>query len=116
MCGIAGFILKKETSSYENNVKKINQILNLISYRGPDKKHYISDKKYSFGTNRLAIESLTNGDQPIKFDDLIVGFNGEIFNYKNLIKIYNLDPLTVDSEVKLIANLYKKFSEKYDWN
>ena len=51
MCGIAGFILKKETSSYENNVKKINQILNLISYRGPDKKHYISDKKYSFGTN-----------------------------------------------------------------
>ena len=113
MCGIAGFILKKETSSYENNVKKINQILNLISYRGPDKKHYISDKKYSFGTNRLAIESLTNGDQPIKFDDLIVGFNGEIFNYKNLIKIYNLDPLTVDSEVKLIANLYKKFSEKF---
>ncbi len=113
MCGIAGFILKKKDSSVGNNVKKINEILDLISYRGPDKKNYISDEGYSFGTNRLAIESLKNGDQPVKLGEFIVGFNGEIFNYKKLIKEHNLDPLKVDSEVKLILNLYKKYGENF---
>ena len=113
MCGIAGFILKNKELSSENNAKKINQILDLISYRGPDKKYYISNKSYSFGTNRLAIESLKNGDQPIKLGEFIVGFNGEIFNYKKLIKIHKLESSNIDSEVKLILNLYKKYGEKF---
>ena len=112
MCGVAGFILKKKKSN-KNNIKKINQILDLISYRGPDKKQFISNESYSFGTNRLAIESIKNGDQPIKFENLIVGFNGEIFNYKKLIKINNLNSSHIDSEVKLIAYLYKKYNEKF---
>lgn len=112
MCGVAGFILKKKKSN-KNNIKKINQILDLISYRGPDKKQFISNESYSFGTNRLAIESIKNGDQPIKFENLIVGFNGEIFNYKRLIKINNLNSSHIDSEVKLIAYLYKKYNEKF---
>ena len=61
----------------------------------------------------MAIESLKNGDQPIKLGEFIVGFNGEIFNYKKLIKEHNLDSLKVDSEVKLILNLFKKYGENF---
>jgi asparagine synthase (glutamine-hydrolysing) len=60
--------------------------LQSIEHRGPDQQgHYFSDLMM-MGNTRLRILDLTGGDQPLFSDDhdVVVVFNGEIFNYKEL--------------------------------
>ena len=90
MCGILG-IINNSLKSEEIN-KRVRYSLKLIKYRGPDSSNFYVDKNYGLGSVRLSIENLENGKQPIfdKSSNLIIGFNGEIFNYKDLIKQYSL--------------------------
>ena len=110
MCGVAGYINfgKKPNKDTENLIKTM---LDSIKYRGPDFTKYIHSEFYSFGTNRLAIQEINNGDQPIEDEKFIVGFNGEIFNYFDLRKEIYFKK--INSEVKLILELYKKYGTKY---
>lgn len=101
MCGIFGIYDEKN----KNLIDKCKIGLDIIKYRGPDKSIFIKNNDFIGGTNRLAIEALKNGDQPVENDDCIIGFNGEIFNYKKLITKFNFKS-NVDSEVKLLINLW----------
>lgn len=79
MCGLAGF-------TYNNN-KKIEKGLELIKKRGPDSSGIFCDENISIGHRRLSIIDLTeNGNQPFASHDknLIIAFNGEIYNFKEL--------------------------------
>ena len=106
MCGILG-IINNSLKSEEIN-KRVRYSLKLIKYRGPDSSNFYVDKNYGLGSVRLSIENLENGKQPIfdKSSNLIIGFNGEIFNYKDLIKQYSLNDKY--SEIQLLLSLYKK--------
>ena len=88
MCGISGiYSTRKKTSELDIICKKM---IDKIIYRGPDEQLIKSHKNFSGGVARLAIESIKTSQQPVENEKYILGFNGEIFNYKDLIKKYNL--------------------------
>ena len=106
MCGIAGYLSLKKMHE-KIFYKIIINMLKAIRHRGPDERHYVFSNKYAFGTNRLSIQSLKDGQQPIENDKYIVGFNGEIFNYFELLNSQNFSD--VNSEVQLILKLFDKY-------
>ncbi|MDX1959913.1 MAG: asparagine synthase (glutamine-hydrolyzing) [Leptospiraceae bacterium] len=84
MCGIAGYIGKKELSE-----STIHQLLNLMKNRGPD---YQSYKKFILGNriiylfhSRLSIIDLdSRSHQPFQIGNYWIIFNGEIYNFPEL--------------------------------
>ncbi|WP_024789137.1 asparagine synthase (glutamine-hydrolyzing) [Lebetimonas sp. JH292] len=99
MCAIFGII-----SSYD--LKKVKKALDLMIHRGRDFQNIVEFRRGVFGFNRLAIENVNINMQPLKVENRIFVFNGEIYNYKNLIKKYNLN---VKTEIEVIAKLWEKF-------
>ncbi len=86
MCGICGFISRENIS--EKNLKEMNET---ISYRGPNSEGYylenINNINIGFAHKRLSIMDLSPfGNQPMfSFDkDVVVVFNGEIYNFLEL--------------------------------
>ncbi len=80
MCGIAGFIdLQLSSDSKRDlNFKMLNKIL----HRGPEASNVFVDGPVSLGHNRLKIIDLSDeANQPFEFDDVVIVFNGEIYNY-----------------------------------
>ena len=107
MCGIAGIFDFKKKISLKGS--RINRALKLINYRGPDDLHYInSDNFFYGGVVRLSIEALTYGKQPIKDNRYLIGFNGEIFNYKELALKYNISKKLFNSEIQFLLEAWKK--------
>lgn len=94
MCGIWAMLLNRDenmTSLYDSFMK--------ISKRGPDRSSFIELKapiNVKLGFHRLSIMDLIDGDQPFKHIRnnrmLYTMCNGEIYNHKELIKKYNLQP------------------------
>src|SRR3989338_7237690 len=79
MCAINGFNFKDE-----GLILKMNQV---TRHRGPDGTGVFLDDKISFGHNRLSIIDLSGAaNQPMASGDgnLIIVFNGEIYNFKDL--------------------------------
>ena len=81
MCGICGFTGKLENR--ENVLKKMTAV---ITHRGPDSEGFYIDDSVNMGFRRLSIIDLDSGHQPIYNEDktLVLTFNGEIYNYKEL--------------------------------
>ena len=109
MCGIYGIFSKQKSKGELSYLSK--NALNLTNYRGPDKTEIITRENFSCGVNRLAIESLKFGSQPIEDERYIAGFNGEIFNYKDLINEFKLP--NIKSEIQLILSLWKEKKEDF---
>ncbi len=99
MCGILG------TNFLSNNFKSA---LDLLNNRGPDFQKNIKIDDKEFGHTRLAIIDLDEeANQPMIFDDILLVFNGEIYNYKELIKDENLECKT-KSDSEVLIRLYQK--------
>lgn len=104
MCGIVGCNF---------NTNKFIKAVELINHRGPDNLSYINFENFSFGHTRLAIIDLNEeANQPMSFDDLIITFNGEIYNYQELIKEENLNCIT-KSDTEVIIRLYQKYERAF---
>ena len=115
MCGINGFFnnsfLKED--ALLNKLEKMNQC---ITHRGPDQDGFFTETSdsYSLGMamQRLSIIDLTSGKQPIYSTDrqVIIVFNGEIYNYlslrKELLKTGYQFQTETDTEV--IIKLYEE--------
>ncbi len=84
MCSILGILdFDKIFNDKEIEIKKINK---LLKHRGPDDEGYYNDDYVSLAFNRLSIQDLNKGNQPIKKDHVISIFNGEIYNFIELKK------------------------------
>lgn len=83
MCGLCGFI-----GHVPDNDKVIENMTEVITHRGPDSAGYYKGEGISMGFRRLSIIDLDAGHQPIYNEDksLVLTFNGEIYNYKDLRK------------------------------
>jgi len=81
MCGITGFVGKGD----ERDLKSMTRSL---SHRGPDGEGIYIDSKWPvfLGSRRLSVRDIEGGAQPMISDDrqLVVVFNGEIYNAKEL--------------------------------
>ena len=113
MCGIAGFV-NKSLSINESKIK-ITRMIDIISHRGPDAIGAMISKNFSVATARLSIEKIKEGHQPIITDNhrYILSFNGEIFNYKNIIKKYSFSSVDINSEIKLLGKLFQLKGSKF---
>ncbi len=105
MCGINGF-----TFSDEQLVARMNAV---TQHRGPDQTRSVVLPRISFGHNRLAIIDLSpRGSQPMwdAAKELVIVFNGEIYNYKELKKELQTDfQFQSDSDTEVILYAYKKY-------
>jgi asparagine synthase (glutamine-hydrolysing) len=83
MCGILGQFSFDDRPS---DIPLWQSLVHLLRHRGPDDSTFWSDARYTFGHRRLSIIDLSHGQQPMGTDDgeLVVNFNGEIYNYVEL--------------------------------
>ncbi len=104
MCGILG------SNFLSNNFKAALENLN---NRGPDYEASIKVENREFGHTRLAIIDLDEeANQPMVFDEIILVFNGEIYNYQELIKEEGLKCKT-SSDSEVLIRLYQKYEEDF---
>src|SRR4051812_10834899 len=85
MCGISGFVDLNNNSSESI----LENLTNTLSHRGPDGfgNHFFQKINFQVGLGhrRLSIIDLTDtGKQPMRFEDLWITFNGEIYNFKEI--------------------------------
>ncbi len=104
MCGIYGIT--------ERNKKLIKTIIQKCSHRGPDGSDIYETDYLTLGHNLLSITSSSNeGRQPwVSERGNVLIYNGEIFNYNNLIKTYKnefVPKTTCDTE--LLSWLFDNF-------
>ncbi len=60
-------------------------MLESIRHRGPDDRGSFEDKDVSLGHVRLSILDLSEaGHQPMQFENLVLVFNGEVYNFKEI--------------------------------
>ena len=85
MCGIVGFIdFNKKLGPVD--LKKMTQSL---THRGPDDEgeffNELHEANIGFGHRRLSIIELSHlGHQPMRFENLTITYNGEIYNFSEV--------------------------------
>ena len=81
MCGFVGF-----TNYIKDDGTVINAMMDKIVHRGPDSAGFYTDADIALGFRRLSIIDLSEGNQPMFNEDgsLVLVFNGEIYNFKDL--------------------------------
>ena len=81
MCGICGF-----TGTEYEQEPVLSAMMTRIIHRGPDGGGQFINDDIAMGFRRLAIIDLDTGGQPMFNEDrsLVVTFNGEIYNYREL--------------------------------
>ncbi|MGB3008463.1 MAG: asparagine synthase (glutamine-hydrolyzing) [Chitinophagaceae bacterium] len=85
MCGIAGFVdFNRNTSA-----TVLKEMTDALTHRGPDDAGYelyeSAEAIIGFGQRRLSIIDLSPlGHQPMHFENFVVNFNGEIYNFKEI--------------------------------
>ena len=114
MCGIAGIITSKIIKK-----EKINELLFLMKNRGPDGQKFFHIRNNQFNYylffSRLSILDLNNRSmQPFRFKNLILVFNGEIYNYLEVKKTlqnhgYNFE---TNSDTEVLIKAWDKWGEE----
>lgn len=106
MCGIYG------TTNFRFSDVTVRQKLNRINFRGPDFSSVVKNESVIFGHNRLSILDLDKrSNQPFEYGDLLIVFNGEIYNFQELkvqLKSFGYTFRT-NSDTEVICALYLKY-------
>jgi asparagine synthase (glutamine-hydrolysing) len=106
MCGI--FCILNNVQTFQQ--KFIEEQFKKGRSRGPEySKLQNICLKCSYGFHRLAINGVNpESNQPIVIKDVALVCNGEIYNYKELYQLLNIEP-TTDSDCEIIIHLYNKY-------
>jgi asparagine synthase (glutamine-hydrolysing) len=110
MCGIFGYISNKK---YEPELigKRLSESLR---HRGPDANGlYFDDaKNVLIGHRRLSIIDLSdNADQPYIYKNIVMTFNGEIYNYKELRQELEQEGVSfrTESDTEVLIKIYSQW-------
>lgn len=109
MCGILGVVQPIN----KTNPQQFLDALNLMAHRGPDGCGVYHNPHISFGHRRLSIIDLSaHANQPLTTgnEDLVIMFNGEIYNYK---EISDGLTLTTTSDTEVILKGYKTYGTDF---
>ena len=107
MCGIIGF-------NWENNFD-LKKALKKLEHRGPDNEGYFCDKDISLGNRRLSIIDLKErANPPMFYKDLVMVYNGEIYNFKEIRKKLEQRGIRfeTESDTEVLLKAYSVFKEK----
>jgi asparagine synthase (glutamine-hydrolysing) len=92
MCGIIGYIDKKQQLSFLEKRQIAEKMLDRITHRGGDSSACIIEGDVVIGQTRLSIlDSTINASQPLCNLDLLLSYNGEIYNHLTLREKYLTD-------------------------
>ncbi len=102
MCGIAGFFNARVDQG------QIDAVMGKLHHRGPDNQSFYTRDDVGLIHTRLSIIELSElGSQPYKFENLVLVFNGELYNYpevrEDLKKLGYLFRSNSDTEVLIKA-------------
>ena len=106
MCGINGIITKSKDKE-----KLIKQMNDKIIHRGPNAEGIYTDEYLALGHRRLSIIDLSGGNQPIYNEDesILIIYNGETYNYKELKKELKEYTFKTESDTEVILHGYEKW-------
>jgi asparagine synthase (glutamine-hydrolysing) len=84
MCGIVGEI--DLTGRGRADAARVQRMADAIAHRGPDGDGFYAAPNAALGMRRLSIIDIDGSDQPLYNEDgtLVLVFNGEIYNYREL--------------------------------
>jgi asparagine synthase (glutamine-hydrolysing) len=109
VCGICG-IYHPDRPVDEELLRAMNGTL---AHRGPDGEGIFIEGNVGLAMRRLAIIDLNTGDQPIFNEDgsLVIIFNGEIFNYRELRAelLARGHTLKTAGDTEAIVHLYEEY-------
>jgi asparagine synthase (glutamine-hydrolysing) len=83
MCGINGIAFSPK-SGRQVNERILASMRDVLHHRGPDDGGLWIDGNVGLGHRRLSIVDVEHGMQPMKFGDLVLTYNGEIYNHAEL--------------------------------
>lgn len=108
MCGIAGITSEK--------VSKVNQILDTLSHRGPDRRSYFKNGGVTLFHTLLSTRGHSNDiNQPVVSNckRWAFVFNGEIYNTPDLINLMQDANLQGKSDTAVLAQLVENFGIRF---
>jgi asparagine synthase (glutamine-hydrolysing) len=110
MCGIAGFY------GFSNHTELAKQANETQKHRGPDFQGIWGEDNFTFAHQRLSIIDLSeSANQPFVKDGLIIVFNGEIYNYKDIKDILTNEhgcSFETSSDTEVVLESYRIFGTK----
>ena len=110
MCGILALIKTLQTQTSTNLVDLLDSGIPLEN-RGPDNRIVKINNNYTFVFYRLSIMDTSNiANQPFYINNCVLVCNGEIYNFKELIKEYDLC-CDSTSDCEVILRLYLKLGD-----
>jgi asparagine synthase (glutamine-hydrolysing) len=116
MCGIAGFVTERESSSVAERAAILNRMCRVITHRGPDDQGTLIEDGVALGIRRLSIIDLAGGHQPMSGCDrrLTIVFNGEVYNYRDLQRELEAcgHQFKTHSDTEAIVHSYEEFGSK----
>ena len=105
MCGIVGF-----TGAPDHEL--LREMSERIRHRGPDDEGFFSTANIQLSMRRLAIIDVSGGNQPIfnEARDVVVVFNGEIYNYRELREdlIQRNHRFITQTDTEVLVHLYEE--------
>lgn len=109
MCGIFAFLNSGEKINRDEKTY-YKQCFMKGQNRGPEYSTFDIYHNYILGFHRLAINGYNDekSNQPLSYKNVVLICNGEIYNYKELYKLINIQPNTL-SDCEIIIHLYKEF-------
>lgn len=112
MCGIAGFI--SNNYSQDSGLAILAKMLESIAHRGPDARGKWNEENVFIGQNRLSIIDLSEAsNQPFLYQDVVITFNGEIYNYIEVREELRLKGyrFSTQGDTEVICAAYKEYGE-----
>ncbi|MAV79873.1 MAG: asparagine synthase (glutamine-hydrolyzing) [Flavobacteriaceae bacterium] len=114
MCGIAGLVQLDKNNFIENK-----SIFELMDSRGPDDKGFFEKKNLNykiqlFHSRLRIIDNNSRSNQPYKFKNYVMIYNGELYNYKevrNKLKKFNYKFFT-SGDTEVFMKAYDKWGQK----
>lgn len=106
MCGFLGEFFFDDAKLLSKD--QFKNLLSVSKHRGPDASCIRRGETFQLGFNRLAILDLSlNGTQPMQSPSkrYQLVFNGEIYNYKELIAEYGLENFKSSTDTEVITQL-----------
>lgn len=110
MCGLVAVVSDKCNI---DNTRLIESTKKLI-HRGPDSEGYFIGTNVAIGHRRLIVVDSDNGQQPMKFNDYVIAYNGEIYNTEEIRKkLIDLGySFTGYSDTEVLIKGYAEWKEK----
>ncbi len=111
MCGIGGLMTQ---SGSDPKLSVLERMSYALAHRGGDGLGQYIEQGVGLVHRRLAIIDLETGQQPILHPSgAVLVANGEIYNYRELIKEFDKDKFVTASDCEVPLHLYERDGELY---